>query len=145
MTLREIAVSRKARKGQAAGITADGAYWLPVKIAIYIGGGDGIGQSRPVIEDSLIVRHYRNGELRAYAARESWHHDRGGSSWSRMRRDTLLDCSTVEEIIQILVSIPLESGEYESGRFEVTPEGKQRLIDDLTELPEAQPGPDESL
>lgn len=144
MTLREIAVSHKARKGTAAGITADGAYWLPIKIAIYLGGGDGIGQSRPVIEDSLIVRHYRSGDLRAYAERESWHHDRGGSSYSRTRRDTLLDCSTVEELIQILVSMPLESGEFDSGRFAVTPEGKQRLIDALPELPEAQLGPDEA-
>lgn len=143
MTLREIAVNRASRKGKAAGITADGAYWIPIKIAILIGGGDGIGQSQPVIEDSLVVRHYRNGELRAYAERESWHHDHGGSSYSRMRRDTLLDCSTVEEIVHILVSIPLESGEYESGRFTVTPKGKERLAKELSEMPFAEPGPDE--
>lgn len=144
MTLREIAVNRASRKGKAAGITADGAYWIPVKVAINLAGGDGIGQSQPVIEDCLIVRHYRNGELRAYAERESWHHDRGGSSYSRMRRDTLLDCSTVEEIIQILVSVPLESGEYERGYFAVTPEGKERLTRELSDMPFAEPGPDEN-
>jgi len=139
MTLAQIATNRKSRKGTADGITADGAYWIAVKVAILKGGGDGISQNAR--HDYLVVRHYRTGELRAYAQRETWNQD--GSSTSRVRRDTLLACSTVEEIIQILNSIPLEAGEYETGHFEVTPEGKERLEADLSEMVAALPGPDE--
>lgn len=140
MTLAQIATARKSRKGTADGITADGAYWLAVKIAILKGGGDGISQTAK--HDYLVVRHYRNGELRAYAQREMW--SQNDSSTSRVRRDTLLACSTVEEVVQILNSIPLESGEYETGHFDVTPEGKERLQDNLSEMAAALPGPDEA-
>ena len=143
MTLKELAIARKARKGTAAGITPDGAYWLAVKVDFNIAGGDGIGQSAPAINDYLVVRHYRSGEIRAYAQRESWHRNRGEYQ-SRMRRDSLLDCSTIEELIQTIESIPLEAGEYEIGHYHVTPPGRQRMIDDLEEMAAALPGPDEA-
>ena len=88
-----------------------------------------------------MVRHYRNGDMRAYAQREVWSQN-NGTTRQRVRRDTLLDCQTIEEIIKTLVSLTWHD-EYYVEHVEVTPEGKQRLIDGLDKMDIALPGPDE--
>lgn len=141
MKLKEIAITRRARKGAAHKITADGAYWHAVDIIINHRGGDGIGQSRARIRDHYRVRHYRNGSLRAYCETESWHQNYGNSS-SQVRCDETLDCETVEDLIAAIKRVPLDLERSDAGNHTVYYE--EILAKALPELPVALPAPDEA-
>jgi len=141
-TLKEIAIARKSRKGPADKITQDGAYWLAVEIEIDSGGGGGIGQSGAQVSYLLQVRHYRDGDIRAYITRKTWHQNDGGNN-RRTRADDLLDCSTIEELITAMQQHEIESDYCENYKIAVSDYGHKTMITNLPELPESLPAPDE--
>lgn len=141
-TLKEIAIDRKARKGESSAITADGAYWLPVNILVSNGGGDGIGCNSPDIDQFLQVRHYRGGEVRCYITRETWHQNHGTHT-TRTRADDVLNCETVEDIISTCKRHKF-SGDYEDDPVLITDAGEERLAKELPEMTVSLPAPDET-
>lgn len=141
-TLKDLTLAKRCRKGQAAAITKDGAYWLAYSIAISLDGGDGIGQSEAQIEDKLEVRHYRNNEVRAYLNRHTWHQNDGANN-NRTRADQLLECDNLEDLIIQIQRVKINN-EYEIEYFEVSESGKERVAKEIA-LPASLPAPDEYL
>ena len=143
-TLRDIITDRKTRKGQAAKITRDGAYW-ETAIEINSEGGDGIGQAVSNITWYIEVRHYRAGDLRAYINRHSWHQN-SGTRDLRTRADDLLECQTIEDLIQVAESHEVVDRNDPCGYREevrVSDRCRERLPDDLPEMAVSLPAPDE--
>ena len=140
-TLRDIIIARKTRKGEADNITKDGAYW-ETAINLQNGGGNGIGNNGSSVTHYLEVRHYRNGELRGYLNRHLWHQN-DGTTHQRTRADNLLDCSTIEELIQTAKKHKIESVYDDSYEIEISNEGEKRLCEGLPEMPASEPAPDE--
>lgn len=99
--LKDLIIETKCRKGESAGTTKRGAYWLagePAKIRAY--GGDGIGQSGASVQHYLEFRYFRSGEVQAVIHRDAWHQDGGGDSWHDA--SAVLDCATIEDAIVVL-------------------------------------------
>jgi hypothetical protein len=93
--------NQKCRKGQAAGTTKDGAFWLACKpICLRRAGGDGIGNSGADLTYELHLRHYRDGTIKAVVCRHSWHQNTG--SRNEWRTVQILGCKTAEEVIVAL-------------------------------------------
>ena len=107
-TIKELIIAAKCRKGEAAGTTKHGAFWLAAEpICVGGGGGDGIGQSAPNIDHFLQMRHYRDGTVKAMIHRSSWHQNHGQHE-SYKDAPELLGCSTIEEVFVALKGIEIE-------------------------------------
>ena len=102
ITLKDLVIATKCRKGAAAGTTKRGAYWTacdPIKLRNC--GGDGVGNNGPDVNFYLHLRHYRSGEVQATIERDTWHQNQGRrSSWESCPK--LLECTTVEDAIVVL-------------------------------------------
>jgi hypothetical protein len=141
--IKEIAISRKARKGAAHQITKDGAYWLGINVKIDQRGGDGIGQNAANIDDYFRVRHYRDGSVRAYCESESWHQNHGWKV-NRVRCDQSLEAETLEDLITCIKRVPLDrETPFPDDNFNVYFE--KQLAEALPELPASAPAPDDEL
>lgn len=138
MNLQDIAISKKSRKGPAHKITSDGAYWLAIDIKIDANGGDGIGQSAASSKDYFRVRHYRDGSIRAYCERESWHQNSGDST-NRVRCDAALACETIEDLIRTIKGVPMDREYSDCGHSDVYYD----ISGELPELPSSLPSPDD--
>jgi hypothetical protein len=146
-TVRDIITNRHIRKGQSTGITSDGAFWIADTgdrdNNLSCGGGDGIGESAEDVGWYINIRHYRNGEVRCYLSRETWHQNEG-TRICKTRADDILDAVTIEEVIQLIRSHKIDNG-YERSVVQLSDEGCDRLRKYLPELPESIPSPDENL
>jgi len=142
LTLRHVALARKARKGPATKITKDGAYWDAIRVKIGNSGGDGIGQSSANVDTYLIVRHYRSGELRAYCERRAWHQNYA-TNVVRVRCDQVLDLTTIEDLVVTLRGLEFAPDYGVNMPVEVSDFGIDRLVADLEALPASIPAPDE--
>jgi hypothetical protein len=141
LTLGQLAISRKARKGPAAKITKDGAYWIAVEAKVDAGGGDGIGNSGAHRRDYFVVRHYRSGELRAYLESRFWHQN-SGNRVVRSRCDQVLNCGTIEDILVELQKVTIADDYGNDWTITDTPYTSY-LAKALPELPVHIPAPDE--
>jgi hypothetical protein len=141
-TLKDIIVDRKTRKGESTRITKDGAYW-ETAILFAAEGGDGIGQASSDVSWYLEIRHYRDGHLRGYVNRHTWHQNDGDTN-NRTRSDDVLNCTTIEELI---VTMQHHVISYDWGRedtpIEVRDWGRGKLAEGLPEIPESEKAPDE--
>lgn len=138
-TIKQLIEDKKCRKGPPAGITKSGAYWLaihPIEIRSY--GGDGIGQNDASLDNTLILRHYRDGGVFATVAFKSWHQNRG-SRTEHVTVNSILDCTTVEQVIVALKSMSLDDCEAYSDRCQSKLEAELSAIG----LESRESGPDE--
>lgn len=107
----------------------------PINIRSY--GGNGVGQSATDWNNSLQLRHYRNGDVKAYVHQHGWHQNHGTSN--EFAAVSILDCRTVEEVIMVL----------KGARVDEVPAYGSNFQDDLTKklvdfgMAEALPAPDE--
>ena len=146
ITIKDIAIARRSRKGEAHQITADGAYWLAIDVNFRSYGGDGIGQSASDKTDRYRVRHYRSGEVRAYCETYMWHQN-DGDSVTRTRCDATLNAATVEDLIAMIQKVAI-CRDYEGAitTYTVGEWGKDNLTNDLQdEMPIALPAPDDDV
>ena len=143
--LREVIIAAKCRKGKAEAITTKGAYWLacePIDIKYY--GGDGIGQSRADMTNTLELRHYRDGKTEATVVTETWHQNHG-----RQRHSTstdLLKSETVEDVVIRLKNTDVSEYDYDGSNIAYHDRNYDRLTAALTALglPEYSiPSPDD--
>jgi hypothetical protein len=149
-TLKEIVIEMKSRKGKPDGVTKDGAYWEAVKFDFANLGGDGIGQSGDSINDYIVVRHYRLGEVRCYLERHFWHQNTG-TDIEKTRADKLLECTNLEEIKQLVATVKINTpNDYFDEQYgkssEKYFEWYDRHDDDfikLTNIPLMEKSPDE--
>jgi hypothetical protein len=137
-TLQDLIIARRVRKGPASGTTKRGAYWLAcdrIEVATY--GGDGIGQSAARTTVYLLLRHYRDGAVRAIARVHNWHQNYVQDDWYSI--PSLPACRSIEEVIVALLGRSTE----ETGRL-YTPDAESGLIAALSNLGlrEALPAPD---
>ncbi len=135
-TVKEIVIDRKIRKGPARKITKDGAYW-EVSTCIRSHGGDGFGQNSSDLKDWMDIRHYRSGEIRGYITMEIWHQN-DGTNFERTRADDLLDCATIEDIIQAVSGHLINDTPCGVSAY-----GRDQLILEFPELPLAEKSPDD--
>lgn len=131
MTLKELVIAKKVRKGEPDGRNKRGAYWvaLSVKTAAY--GGDGIGQSAADIAWYLEIRHRRDGLCDGVLRRWSWHQNTGTDNIYRIC-DSVLDMSTIEDILDRLAEIG-EDGEYDE-RYYVDSYHRENVTKALEEI-----------
>ncbi len=61
MTVADVAIAKKGRKGPARGITEKGAYWVVVDAKIDQRGGEAVGQNSSNKEDYFRIRHCLGG------------------------------------------------------------------------------------
>lgn len=142
-TLQECVENAKCRKGQAAGTTKRGAYWLacgPVMIRSF--GGSGIGNSGADCRHYLELRHYRTGEVRALIHGRYWHQD--GAKPDRYQPVEILECTTVEQVIVHLKGERIGDEDWKDSVY------SDYFEDSLTEalvglgLAQSEPAPDET-
>jgi hypothetical protein len=143
MTLKDILVSRRIRKGPPYQVTPDGEYWL-LRIKLNRTGGDGAGQSAGVATFYLDLRHYRSGKTRAYVTREASHEAKIGIATVRTRADNVLLATSIEQIM-VALQQPKIAGEPVTVATEPACKGggESVLKIALPELPWRQPSPDE--
>ena len=141
MTLKQIIIDRKTRKGESTKITKDGAYWQ-TSVKFDGGGGDGIGCSGAEVGWYLEVRHYRDGHLRAYINRYTWHQNEGSTN-TRTRADDLLECRTQEELIANMQKHSISDDYRGNEPVEVGGWGRGKIAKALPELPDSEKSPDE--
>jgi hypothetical protein len=137
-TLQDLIIARRVRKGPASGTTKRGAYWLACdRIITGSYGGDGIGQSAAQITVFLVLRHYRDGAVRAIARVHGWHQNYTHDNWYSI--PSLPACRSAEEVIVALLGRSTE----ETGRL-YTPDAESGLVAALSNLglPQALPSPD---
>jgi hypothetical protein len=143
MTLREILVSRRIRKGPPYQVTPDGEYWL-LRIKLNRIRGDSRDQGIGVVTHYLDLRHYRSGAVRAYVTREAWHEAKIGIATVRTRADNVLNATTIEEIV-VAVQQHRVAGEQVTVATDPACKGggESVLKIALPELPWRRPSPDE--
>lgn len=144
-TLKELIADQKCRKGEAHAKTKDGAFWLAApEVTLRSYGGDGIGNNGPDLTQHLQLRHYRSGEVKAIAHYHSWHQNYGSSD--RYTTLDILDCTTVEDVIVVLLQTKMRAECGGDGDSVYTSFCEDKLTDALTSLGmvEALQSPDEA-
>jgi hypothetical protein len=104
MTLKDLTIAKKVRKGESVGRNKQGSYWVAFseKTACY--GGDGIGQSAADIDYLFKLKHYRSGEVEAVIVRHSWHQN-SGNHFNFIDAAKVLEMETVEDVLDYLAFI----------------------------------------
>lgn len=137
-TLKDLVVSKKCRKGKAAGITKNGAFWdATEKVMIRSYGGDGIGNNAPDWRHFLHLRHFRNGDVKAVVQVTGWHQN--GCDKDEYRTVDITSCTTVEDVVVALKNASAGSLSVYSDNFQ--PELTEMLV--KLGLAETVPAPDE--
>lgn len=105
-TIGDALVGLRARKGKAAGIDDNGAWWhavVPKSVCTRSWGGDGVGQSCADLRAYIGARHYRDGRLVVGVLARSWHQNSGErATWHPLRG--IADATTAEDVIRALVA-----------------------------------------
>lgn len=112
-TIQQAIIASKCRKGKAHAITAKGAYWLahaPIIIKRY--GGDGIGQTRADMTNTMEIRHYRDGKVKIFIRVSTWHQNEGTHTRTR-DASHMIDSKSVEDIIIWLKNTEIGATDYD--------------------------------
>ena len=112
----------------------------PIKIRSF--GGDGIGQGARDCTNTLELRHYRDGAVRARVHMHAWHQNgsySGAGDWYS-NADIVLTCQSVEAVIVNLKNISVDETRAYSDSCE---EELAETLEGLGLL-EAEPAPDEA-
>ena len=145
-TLKDLVIEQKCRKGESHAKTKDGAFWLAApEVQIRSYGGDGIGNNGSDRTQHLQLRHYRSGEVKAYAHFHSWHQNYGSSD--RYTSLDILGCTTIEDVIASLLTTKMRSDYDSDGDSVYSSYNENDLTDALAALGMvvALPAPDESV
>lgn len=104
MTLKQSIENQKCRKGESAGRSKKGAYWIAGVVRTSSYGQDGIGQNSADVDWSLMFRHYRNGDVSAVLVRDSWHQNYG-HDYTYQSCPEILDMETIDDVLDHLSGI----------------------------------------
>jgi hypothetical protein len=110
MTLKDLTIAKKSRKGEPDGRNKRGAYWTTLSVKTAGFGGDGIGQNAPDIDWFFEIRHYRDGRVQSILRRHSWHQNTGTNN-DYADASKAVDMDTIEDVLDYLAS--LGEGDYE--------------------------------
>lgn len=141
-TLADCIRALRCRKGPADGTTKDGAFWLAheEEIVLRRAGGDGIGQSAPDITYYLVLRHYRDGAVRAKVMEKAYHQNGTHIDWYEI--SALPECTTIEEA-EVVLRRPVPTEHAEICAYSGNHRADIAAALTALGLPEADPSPDE--
>lgn len=142
-TLAQLVVGQRCRKGKAAGVTKSGSYWMAAQSDAFdwIGGygGDGIGNNGPAVKTFLELRHYRDGTVRAFVRRESWHQNTGDRI-EYVNASRILPCTTIEDVEAALLGL---TDSHEMPVYETYHRSSLLKVLSVFGMPESATAPDE--
>ena len=94
MTLKDLVLAKRVRRGPPHKITSDGKYWFGLEVC---------AAANPVEVPSVwfVVRHYEDNSLRAYCETRSF----AGVNITRNRCDEALTAASIEELMVVINSM----------------------------------------